>query len=378
MALIYDGTSGITFNDGSQIGSASQMGIRNKIINGHMIIDQRSAGANTVITDTSGTLKYNSIDRFGTISTSASGPFAIGQNLGSATPPSGYTNYLGIKSLAAFNAVPGTDYYMLEQRIEGYNIYDLDWGKSTAKSVTLSFWVQSSLTGTFGGALQNSAQNRSYPFTYTINSANTWQQIIINIPGDTTGTWLTNSGIGISVIWGLNIGYSALLGTAGAWAAADYRSATGSTNVLATYGATFYITGVQLEKGSVATPFDLRLYSKELLLCQRYFIKYGGDKVYQHIGIGSGTASTSVQADTVLPVTMRVPPSATQSTLGVYDMVGSTIPVTGLVVPSSGNENGTNAFSMNYIVASGITTYRPYVVLAQNSTSAYLWLNAEL
>ena len=135
--------------------------------------------------------------------------------------------------------------------------------------MTVSFWVRSSLTGTFGGALRNNDATRSYPFTYIISAANTWEYKTITIAGDTSGTWLTDNGVGIRLVFGLGVG-STLSGTAGAWAAADYQSATGAVSVVGTLNATFYITGVQLEAGSVATPFERRPYGTELAHCQRY------------------------------------------------------------------------------------------------------------
>jgi hypothetical protein len=149
-------------------------------------------------------------------------------------------------------------------------VSDLAWGSASAKTVTLSFQVRSSVTGTFGGALRNSADDRSYPFTYSISSANTWETKSVTIAGDTSGTWLTTTGIGIQIIFSLGSG-SSRIGTAGAWAAAEYTGATGETNLMATLNATWYITGVQLEVGSVATPFERRDYGRELMLCQRYY-----------------------------------------------------------------------------------------------------------
>jgi hypothetical protein len=155
--------------------------------------------------------------------------------------------------------------------VEGFNFADMAWGTASAKTVTLSFWVYSSLTGTFGGVLNNSAGNRSYPFTYTISTANTWEQKTITVAGDTSGTWIgATNGIGLMVRFGLGVG-TTYSGTAGSWSGSTFFSATGATSVVGTSGATFYITGVQLEKGSTATSFDYRSYGTELALCQRYF-----------------------------------------------------------------------------------------------------------
>ncbi len=238
-------------------------GFKNRIINGAMMIDQRNAGAS--VTPTNG--QY-SLDRWLCGLTQAS-KYSVQQNAGSVTPPQGFKNYLGVTSLSAYSVVFG-DIFNLQQRIEGLNVSDLGWGTATASAVTLSFQVRSSLTGTFGGAVYNYNGTRSYPFTYTISSANTWTTVSVNIAGDTSGTWLTDNGIGLFVSFGLGVGstYSA---TAGSWASGYYTSATGATSVVGTSGATFYITGVQLEKGSTATSFDYRPYGTELALCQRYY-----------------------------------------------------------------------------------------------------------
>lgn len=236
---------------------------RNRIINGDMRIDQRNAGSS--VTGNDGVF---GVDRW-CIEGSQSSKFTIQQNAGSVTPPAGYTNYLGITSSSSYSSLTG-DYFNIVQRIEGYNVADLDFGKSTAKTVTISFWVRSSLTGTFGGSLRNAGGNRSYPFTYTILSANTWEQKTVTITGDTTGTWPTTNGGSLHIYFNLGTGtqYS---GTAGSWAAQNYVNATGCTSVLGTNGATWYITGVQLEVGSVATLFERRSFGIELALCQRYF-----------------------------------------------------------------------------------------------------------
>jgi hypothetical protein len=237
-------------------------GFRNRIINGAMVIDQRNAGASVTPANDAYTL-----DRW-QVNISDSSKFTIQQDAGAVTPPVGFTDYLGVTSSSAFSLAAGS-YFVLDQKIEGFNVADLGWGTANAKTVTLSFWVRSSLTGTFGGVLRNSAENRSYPYTYTISSANTWEQKSVTIAGDTSGTWLTTNGVGIYVGFGLGVG-TTYSGTAGAWAGSTFASATGATSVVSTNGATFYITGVQLEVGSTATSFDTRSYGTELQLCQRY------------------------------------------------------------------------------------------------------------
>jgi hypothetical protein len=279
--------------------------MKNRIINGAMVIDQRNAGAS--VTGTQGVF---TLDRWMS-SSSQTSKFTVQQNAGSVTPPTGFSNYLGVTSSSAYS-ITASDRFYIRQTIEGFNIADLNWGTASAKTVTLSFWVRSSLTGTFGGALYNNSGTRSYPFTYTITAANTWEYETITIAGDTTGTWeKTNSG-GISIGFGLGVGTDRT-GTAGAWAGAFYESATGAVSVVGTNGATFYITGVQLEVGSTATSFDYRPYGTELALCYRYY--------YQR-NIASGDYPFALQAYNTtsvygamvqFPVTMRATPTMASS-----------------------------------------------------------------
>jgi hypothetical protein len=304
MPTSIHGTNGITFNDGSTQTTRPAVGFRNRIINGDMRIDQRNAG---VEVNPAVTAAYY-VDRW-SVGLSVASKFKIGQNAGAVTPPDGYTNYLGATSLSAYT-VGAADVFNLRQFIEGFNVSDLAWGTASAKTVTLSFWVRSSLTGLFGGTLKNSASNRSYPFSYTISVANTWEQKSITIEGDTTGTWLTDSGSGIRVYFSLGAG-ATFSGTAGAWAAANYVSATGATSVVGTNGATFYITGVQLEAGSSATDFERRPIGTELALCQRYY--------YKLVGTWTQGATSAVVSYTTwpFPVTMRASPTFTD-TVGYF------------------------------------------------------------
>ena len=259
---------------GSNLGAGDASLMKNRIINGAMVIDQRNAGASVTQT----TSVIYSVDRWAIYGAQAS-KFTVQQNAGSVTPPIGFVNYLGATSSSAYS-VGASETFIIRQNIEGFNISDLGWGTASAKTVTISFQVYSSLTGTFGGSLENSAENRSYPFTYTVSSANTWTTASVTVAGDTTGTWLTTNGVGIRLNFSLGTG-STNSGTAGSWAGATYYSATGATSVVGTNGATFYITGVQLEVGSSATGFEYRQYGTELNLCQRYFeILYGASNGY--------------------------------------------------------------------------------------------------
>jgi hypothetical protein len=313
VSLIIDGTSGVTFNDASLQGAAaSPYVLKNRIINGDMVIDQRNAGASITLTN------GYSLDRWQTQSSPAS-KATIQQNAGAVTPPVGFVNYAGITSTSAYSVAAG-DYFNISQPIEGYNVSDLAWGTANAKTVTLSFWVRSSLTGTFGGSLRNSAADRSYPFTYSISAANTWEYKTVTIAGDTTGTWLKTNGNGLSVFFSVGAG-STYSGTAGAWAAANYVSATGATSVVGTNGATFYITGVQLEQNTSATPFERRLYNQELANCQRYYTQSWGSGAFSAVGnAANGTASNGSNAvvAATFQVSMRAAPTVT-----LYDNTGA-------------------------------------------------------
>jgi hypothetical protein len=268
--------------------------LKNRIINGAMVVDQRNAGASVTPT-----VAQYTVDRFFVQLTQAS-KFSIQQQ--TSVVPTGFTNSVKVTSLAA-TALAAGDYYTFQQSIEGYNIADLAWGTASAKTVTLSFQVYSSLTGTFGGSLTNSAFNRAYPFTYTVSSANTWTTVSVTIAGDTTGTWLTTSGIGIQVIFGLGVG-TTYSGTAGSWGGTGYLSATGATSVVGTNGATFYITGVQLEQNTSATPFERRLFDKEFASCQRYY-------QLNTPGCGKSTSTTAMAGTVGVQTAMRDVPTVT-------------------------------------------------------------------
>ena len=236
--------------------------MKNRLINSAMVIDQRNAGA-------SGTASGYTVDRW-TYQASQASKGTWQQNAGSVTSPVGFSNYLGFTSSSAYTVGAG-EFFLLQQPIEGFNTADLGFGTANAKTITVSFWVRSSLTGTFGGCLNNSAFNRSYPFTFTISAANTWEQKSVTIAGDTSGTWIgATNGVGLYLNINLGAGAS-VSGTAGSWAGAFYVAPTGATSVVGTNGATFYLTAVQLEVGSTATSFDYRPY--ELALCQRYYEK---------------------------------------------------------------------------------------------------------
>jgi hypothetical protein len=351
---VADGGTGASTAAGARtnLGLDGFVNIKNRIINGAMVIDQRNAGASVTPTTTSSPYP---VDRF-IVDVSSNGKLTAQQNQGSVTPPAGFTNYVGLTSQSAYSIGAG-DYFLISQRIEGFNVADLGFGTANAKTVTLSFWIYSSLTGTFSGALRNGNNNRSYPFTYTISSANTWEQKSITIAGDTSGTWLTTNGIGMFVFFSLGTG-ATNSGTANSWQTASLVAATDTTSVVGTNGATWYITGVQLEVGSTATSFDYRPYGTELALCQRYFAN-------TIMGIGYGSGSTTLQLNLQVPVTMRAQPTITvTSALTVTDSAANYTQSSAnsgafLGTVNGGLLNGVGNFT-------GITQHRPYIVNTAN------------
>jgi hypothetical protein len=365
--LISKGTGEITANvNGKDVFNASSsFGFKNRIINGAMVIDQRNAGASVTPTNDTYTL-----DRWKCYLSQTS-KYTIQQ---SSTAPTGFTTSLVATSTSAYT-VGASEFFLLVQPIEGFNVADLSWGTASAATVTLSFWVRSSLTGTFGGVISNSAGNRSYPFTYTISTANTFEQKTITIAGDTTGTWATNNGTGIIIYLNLGTG-STYSGTAGSWSGNTYFSATGATSVVGTSGATFYITGVQLEKGSTATSFDYRPYGTEYQLCQRYFWKATeGTPSVVMLGTGVVSSATTLRVFLPLPVPMRALPTGTRvGTVYGYDGAnqqaidggsfgfGSTIALAGDLTCSAG----------------GFTLGRGVVIYAGGGTGNNITASAEL
>jgi len=341
-------------------------GMRNRIINGAMVIDQRNAGASVTVNSSTATYP---VDRFAGRGVSSAGVFTAQQ---SSTAPTGFNN--SVVCTVTTSATPAsTDAYLFRQNIEGFNVADLGFGAAGASTVTLSFWVRSSLTGTFGGAIQNDAFNRFYPFSYTISSANTWEQKSVTIAGDTSGTWLKTNGNGMTVSFSLGAG-SSRVNTAGAWTSSTSEGATGQTNLISTNGATFYITGVQLEKGSTATSFDYRPYGTELALCQRYYYKYSVTGSDQSFGSGYNYGTTNFIFNTKFPVSMRTAPSALEQTgtAGDYKVLylSSTAVCTSVPTFSSANVNSADSF---WTVAAVLTAGQGALPRSSNANAFHAW-----
>jgi hypothetical protein len=370
MTTIINGSSpSITFSDGSAQTSATQP-FQNRIINGAMVIAQRGTGSFA----TNNIFGYP-VDRTYGTSNSATNRFDVQQNVGSVTPPAGFTNYFGCTSTGAYTPTSG-EQFILRHSIEGYNIADLGWGTANAKTITLSFWVRSSLTGTFSGSLYNNDGTRSFPFTYTISAANTWEYETITITGDTTGTWLTTNGVGVTVGFNMGAG-STLTSTAGSWQAGYFVGANSSVDLVGTNAAIWYMTGLQFEVGSTATSFDYRPYGTELQLCQRYYQQLNANPSTLGI-LGFVDATTSLLTYYYLPVSMRTAPTfGTSGTASDYAIRSSASTVTACSVVPTGTASDANRIRIIATVSAGLVAGQG-AALVGNTTSGILNFSAEL
>jgi hypothetical protein len=364
MPVSINGSGAITYNDGSVQSTAGYVPFRNRMINGDCRIDQRNNGA------VFNSLNGYSLDRWFVDNNTNTVGLTTQR---SSVAPSGFINSLA-HTVTGTGASPAAgNRNRFGQRIEGFNVADLGWGTASAQPITLSFWVRSSLTGTFSGGFSNNAVNRSYVFTYAVSAANTWEYKTITIAGDTSGTWLTDNSVGININFDIGSG-SNFVTTAGAWGAGDFFKSSGSVSFIANSGATFQITGVQLEKGSVATPFEVRPIGTELALCQRYMYSLTpGTNATSNFGTGANSAT--VRLIYQHPVTMRASPSFTVS--GSLSNILLSDVVTGFSVTGFSLVGSTNNFTALNFGSSGITQFRPYV-LEWNTTGTSLQFSSEL
>jgi hypothetical protein len=364
--MVISGSDGVTFPDSTTQNTTDRYGFVNRIINGDMRIAQRGTGAFTASGDFP-------VDRF-TLGNTSDASFSVQQD---SSVPAGFVNSVKFTTTTADATLTTTQRAILNQNIEGFNVADLGWGTANAKTITLSFWVRSSLTGTFGGSLVNADSNRSYPFTYSISSADTWEQKSVTIAGDTTGTWTTNNTTGIRVFFGLGVGPDRS-GTAGAWAGANYQSATGAVSVIGTLNATWYVTGVQLEVGSVATPFERRPFGAELALCQRYYYRLnaaGSASPFYPCNISTTTLAFAIAN---YPVSMRVPPTAMDQTGTAANYTIGHLATSTLLSAVPAYAGGTvNSGRINCTVASGLTAGNAGFFRSASDV-AFLGFSAEL
>ena len=350
--------------------------MKNRIINGAMVIDQRNAGASVTTNNNAG---YG-LDRWnfrGTYTTARTFSYVKDTTVF----PTGFSSSVKITVVTSGSPAAG-DAFLFNQSIEGFNVADLDYGLATAKTLTLSFWVRSSVAGTYGLELVsfNSSGNitRAYGSSYVINSPNTWEQKSIIITGDTTQALQTDNKAALSVLFDLGSGSSRIAPTSNVWGSSgDSQSpaVAGGVALIANAGATFYITGVQLEVGSTATSFDYRPYGTELALCQRYFYLLGKTSTYSTMGIAIGADTTESLYISPLPVTMRATPSySTAGNLRIYN--GATRAITS----SSINAHATPNIPSTTFIASGggLAAGQGLNISANNDVTAYIAFSAEL
>jgi hypothetical protein len=354
--------------NGNNISAVNSLGFRNRIINGNMVIDQRNAGASVTASNTSDSVYL--VDRWAYRVFTASAASKISFQR-SSVAPAGFNNSMLVTSLSSYS-IGSSDAFQFRQQIEGFNTADLGWGTANAQPVTLSFWVRSSLTGTFGGSVWNASDNRFFVFSYSISAANTWEYKTVNITGETTGTWNTTNGVGITVSFSLGCG-SALQGTPGSWGTSVSIAPTGQVNVSGTNGATFQLTGVQLEAGSVATPFEQIDYGRELMMCQRYY----------QVGIACqavAQTTSSINGRIQLTQLMRATPSLgkTAGGLNFGDMVAFGVSSSATPTISTYDFNNLNvAFNLGSFPAS-LVSYRSYRHEPTGGDNAVFTLSAEL
>ena len=358
---------------GSSVAPSTNYTFRNKIINGDMRIDQRNAGGSVVIA-TGGFV----IDRWKYEANQAS-KFTAGRNYGSVTPPVGFENYLGYKTTTA-HTISSSDYFLPEYFVEGFDVADLEWGTANAKTITLSFWVYSSITGNHGAVISDGGATRIYPFLYAVNSANTWEYKTITIPGETNGTgWTTDNTTGLQIRFSLGSG-SDNRRTPNIWSTNGGLGATGQVQLVETLNATWYITGVQLEKGTVATPFEHRPYGTELALCKRYAVMLGDSgSSYSYYGFGAAYSTTNVSVTIPLSVSMRAIPTVSFPGFGIFSFyLGTTIHYSDSTNMTGGNPEATTDAGAFYFVGTNLTVNTFGKILSSTNTTTRILLTAEL
>ena len=277
------------------------------------------------------------------------------------------------------NSTPGfSDFYNFNQYIEGYNIADLGWGTTDAKSVTLSFWVNISVAGTYSVYFTNLSS--SYLRTFTVTAPGAWEKKTITIPGPTSGTWDTTNGTGLIVGFDLGAGGSQT-GSASSWLSGFYQHVAGSLNwVAGTVGATYYITGVQLEVGSTATPYEMQIYSDQLAQCQRYLPAFNSGATTDIMTPATGFCTSTTQAVLEFPfqVTPRVPPTGISVTnvgnFSLYDGSAAT-PLTSLAISITGPLSSQILATVGSTV---LVAYRPAVLFSTGALTQILFTGCEL
>lgn len=346
---------------------------RNRAINGGMMVDQRNSGA-AISYSGAGTSGLYAVDRYA-FNGSGGGSYTIQRVQDGPPSVSAYSWRLTVGATPD-TSLASTDNYLLLHRIEGFNVADLGFGTANPQPLTLSFYVKSSVTGTFSVGFNNGAYNRSYVAAYTINAANTWERKSISLTADTTGTWAADNTLGLSVNWTVAMG-SAYTGTAGTWTAGTLHAATGQVNLMATTGATFQLTGVQLEYGTAPTRFEVRAYDEELRRCQRYFERYSSSEGSTYPPQSPCNIDVANRPEVILQYQRkRTSPAITVSsgTGFGFESLTSTLSLT--TTGYSGTLVGTGPVSANLFFTGTWTAYVPAILLI--NSNQYIDISAEL
>ena len=363
-------TGTLTVNSTASINGSNistQPSFRNRIINGNMAIDQRNNGS-------SATANSNAyfVDRL-QLQASGSPPVLTGERVTDA--PNDFKYSMKFTTNATTDTLTASEAVTPRQNIEGFNVADFNFGNANAKEFTVSFWVKGSVTGTYGFCVMNAGFNRHYVTTYNINSANTWEKKTITLTADTSGTWDATTGVGVRIMFPIDTGPDMETTTTETWGTGDYRRTSSCVKLLQTSSATWQITGLQVELGSTATPFENRMYGTELALCQRYYYKTKTTSASDRYAFFYPARVTSATQATVCATypTMRTSPSITQANTGInIGPQGSTTAFSGgWVTPSS---------AWIDVTVSGVsmTTGQCVMLNANNSASAYVAMDAEL
>ena len=346
------------------------------IINGDMSVSQRGYTSATAVASANTYYLDRYIGREVT-----DGALNIEQ---STTAPSGFKNSLKITVTTADSSLSATQRAYLLTKIEGNRVAQLAFGTSDARKITLAFYIRASVTGTFSGSITNEAENRSFPFTYTINSADTWERKVVNIDADTSGTWDTDNTTGLEIYFSLGMG-STYSGTAGSWAGAQYFAATGASNLIATNGATWHLTGLQLEVGefdSTTIPsFPFESYESNLRKCQRYYYKEtsSSNGANQWSAVGGISQANVGRVMMFLPTPMRIIPTSlgTSGTAGDYKIQNQNTGETCNAVPTFISAN-LDKVQFNLSTAASMTVGY-YCALRYNAAGVgYLEVDVEL
>lgn len=344
---------------------------KNELYNPQMAINQRAAGTVTADGD-------YPVDRWVFRNTTT----ATASALQSTTAPDGFTNSFRY-NVTVLGAATSGQIAAVSQAIEAPNMVNFAFGTASARTISLSFWVQSTVAGTYCAAITNGpTQTRSWVAEYTINAANTWERKTITIPGDITG-WtvgLTGAVAGMYVYFDLGSS-SSFNATANTWTSAFATRTASQTNLVGLTGS-WYVTGVQLENSSVATAFEARPAMQEIALCQRYYTRWSCDAGQTDVAFGAGQATTATngivylkypQALCKTPVISTSSLSA-PSTLQLFDGAGTVRQITAVSATTS---LGESTATINF-TSSGLTTGRPYLLMSNTNASAFIALSAEI